>query len=208
MGDSCDCCGSCGSGVPNIIAGVTTFTPTIPKFYWDVNSQEQGIHQLCRAVQRIIDYMNTVVDTVNGCSEELEKLEADFKAFMEHGFDDYYREQIEQWFKDNAWSIYRLLAKQVYFGLTSDGYFCAYVPDSWAEIVFDTGAVYGRSDYGRLILRFDADADSHGVIDNGYKYQIADTSENTKLLTEIIADLELVGKTLWTHMDSPVEGGE
>lgn len=52
----------------------------------------------------------------------------------------------------------------VFFGLTSDGHFCAYIPGSWADIEFDTGAVYGTSQYGRLLLRYRTDGSE--VIDN------------------------------------------
>lgn len=175
---------------PQVIAGVTQFTPAIPKFYWDVDSQEQGIKQLCKTVCMVIDYLNQVADSVNIDKEAIEKLETDFKAFVEHGFDDYYRAQMEQWFKDNAWTIYERIAKQVYFGLTDTGYFCAYVPDSWKEITFDTGAVFGRSDYGRLILKFDAE----GAIDNTYSYSLNNwqslSTELKKMLVQLGADLE------------------
>lgn len=42
--------------------------------------------------------------------------------------------------------------KMVFFGLTDDGYFCAYIPDTWDDIQFDTGMIYGEPEYGRLIL--------------------------------------------------------
>ena len=193
---------NCCDDNPQVIAGLTQFTPSIPKFYWDVDSQEQGIKQLCKTVCMVIDYLNQVADQVNLDTDAIAKLEAQFKEFVEHGFDDYYREQIEQWFKDNAWLLYQSIAKQVYFGLTDDGYFCAYVPDSWKEITFDTGAVYGRSDYGRLILKFDAEG--KGVIDNTYSYSLA---EPTKV-EQLIADMEVNGKrtdscfdTLFTNVD-------
>lgn len=193
---------------PQVIAGVTQFTPAIPKFYWDVDSQEQGIKQLCKTVCMVIDYLNQVADSVNIDKEAIEKLETDFKAFVEHGFDDYYRAQMEQWFKDNAWTIYERIAKQVYFGLTDTGYFCAYVPDSWKEITFDTGAVFGRSDYGRLILKFDAE----GAIDNTYSYSLNNwqslSTELKKTLVQLGADLETNAKrtdsvfdTVYTNID-------
>lgn len=211
-----DCCGE-----PQIVAGLTTFTPTIPKFYWDVDSQEQGIKQLCMTVCKVIDYLNEVADQVNLDTTAIEKLEADFKEFVEHGFDDYYREQIEKWFEDNAWQIYKLLAKQVFFGLTDDGYFCAYVPDSWAEITFDTGAVFGRSDYGRLCLKFGAIGE--GVIDNTYGYSLnesgytpTDIDKLNAKLDSLVADLEITTRrgdstfnTLFTNLDADVsKGGE
>lgn len=176
-------------GTPGVIAGVTTFTPTIPKFYWDVDSQEQGIKQLCKTVQMLIDYLNEVADQVNLDTDSIEELEALFKKFQESGFEDYYEKQLEQWLNENVTQIYKLLARQVYFGLTSDGHFCAYVPDSWNDIEFDTGAVYGRSDYGRLILRFEPNPAAQGVIDNTYSYTLAEASNDS--VKKLIADLEV-----------------
>lgn len=187
---------------PQVVAGVTQFTPAIPKFYWDVDSQEQGIKQLCKTMCMLIDFLNQVADQVNLDTDAIAKLEADFKKFVESGFDDYYREQIEKWFNANAWSIYKLIAKQVFFGLTSDGYFCAYVPESWKEITFDTGSVYGREDYGCLILRFDADGD--GVIDNTYTYQPSDIETLRRKLNEVDAALSKHEKTLYTNLDEEV----
>ena len=123
---------------------------------------------------KVVDKLNEglsstskLVGIVAENSENIAELQELFKKFMESGFDDYYRDQIEQWFRDNAFNIYKLIAKQVFFGLTEDGYFCAYVPDSWKEIEFDTGMNYGTYTYGRLILRYETDGS--GVIDNtGY----------------------------------------
>ena len=123
---------------------------------------------------KVVDKLNEglsstskLVGIVAENSENIAELQELFKKFMESGFDDYYRDQIEKWFNDNAFNIYKLIAKQVFFGLTEDGYFCAYVPDSWKEITFDTGMNYGTYTYGRLILRYDTDGS--GVIDNtGY----------------------------------------
>lgn len=50
---------------PQVVAGVTQYTPSIPKFYWDVDSQEQGIKQLCKTICMVIDYLNEVADQVN-----------------------------------------------------------------------------------------------------------------------------------------------
>lgn len=96
---------------------------------------------------------------------EFAKVWEQFNAFKEHGFDDYYAEQIAAWVKANAEGIIKdMLGIGVYFGLTSDGYFCIYVPETWSEIQFDTGAVYGTEEYGRLILRYLVNG--QGVIDN------------------------------------------
>ena len=144
--------------------GFSAFTPTIPKLYWDVKSQEQRILNLFDLLNKLVCYAEQMGIQINVSQDELEKLKAEFEKFKESGFDEYYEKQIEQWMQDNAATLFEKLAKMVFFGLTDDGYFCAYIPDSWSDVTFDTGAVYGQADYGRLILRFDADGT--GVINN------------------------------------------
>lgn len=138
-------------------AGITNFTPSIPKLYWDVDSQEQGISQLWKVVDMLCQQDNGHIEQTNANTADIAELRTLFRQFVEHGFDEHYARQIERWFDENAWRIYERSAKQVFFGLTRDGHLCAYVPDGWSEITFDTGAVYGTPEYGRLILRFDAD---------------------------------------------------
>lgn len=145
-------------------SSLLSMTPTIPKFYWDVKSQEQRIKVMCCLIQQLIDQYGSTDNQINQNTEDIAELKELFRQFQESGFDDYYEQQVIKWIGDNIEILYQQLAKQVFFGLTSDGYFCAYVPDSWSDITFDTGAVYGTETYGRLILRFDADGS--GVIDN------------------------------------------
>ena len=145
-------------------SSLLSMTPTIPKFYWDVKSQEQRIKVMCCLIQQLIDQYGSTDSQIQKNTDAIEELQELFTLFQESGFDDYYEQQVIKWINDNIAIVYQQLAKQVFFGLTSDGHFCAYVPDSWSDITFDTGAVYGTETYGRLILRFDADGS--GVIDN------------------------------------------
>ena len=74
---------------------------------------------------------------------------------MESGFNDYYEKQIQEWINKNFQNIIEYAIQVLFFGLTEDGYFCAYVPNNWAKyITFDTGAVYNADDYGCLIIRY------------------------------------------------------
>lgn len=129
--------------------------PTLPKLYWEVKSPEQLIATLYCIVNALKDYVNNFTDHINDNSEAIEELEELFKKFQESGFEDYYEKQLEKWINDNLPWIFKMFIKQVYFGLTDDGRFCAYIPSSWSDIKFDTGAVYGTPEYGRLILKFD-----------------------------------------------------
>lgn len=160
---------------------------------------------------KVIDYLNNVIDELNNHSdaiteiqESIESLNKAFDEFKEHGFDDYYAEQVEKWIASNMNAILKaFVRKNVYFALTSDGYFCSYVPEAWSDIVFDTGAVYGRSDYGRLILRMNVDGE--GVIDNTYSYSLANADARAlgdiEMLTEQMGG---VRATLYTPLEKEV----
>lgn len=182
-------------GAPVPVSGPTAFTPSVPKLYWDVDSQEQGIRQLWKVVGKLCDHANEICDQTNLNTGDIAELQRRFEEFVSHGFDDYYAEQLERWFTDNAWKIYERTARQVFFGLTDDGRFCAYVPESWREIEFDTGAIYGTGEYGRLILRFAADG--HGVIDNtGYDASVMADTIDSRLMSAAGTGLNYAGDRL------------
>lgn len=145
--------------------GTFPYTAALPSFYWDVKSPEQRIYDICLVLDKLIAYDNEQTDAINENSNQTNTLAELFDKFMQTGFNDYYKEQVKQWVNDNLEFIYTETAKQVFFGLTDNGYFCAYIPNSWSEITFDTGAVYGTEQYGRLILRYNV-FNGQGVIDN------------------------------------------
>ena len=132
-------------------------TPVLPTFYWDVYSAEERWKTICKLLKRITDYVEYMGEAVNIDREMYNQLSALFQQFMESGFEDYYEAQLEQWIKDNAGELLSDYIKLVFFGLTPDGYFCAWIPDSWDEITFDTVADYSDPLYGRLVLLYDAE---------------------------------------------------
>lgn len=159
-----------GSVIPFFNPWMLT-NPTLPKMYWEVKSPEQLVANLYCIMDALKDYVNGAFEQVNENTDKITELEALFKKFQESGFDDYYAKQVTAWIAANLEFIYDKTVRQVFFGLTDDGRFCAYVPNSWADIKFDTGAVYGTDEYGRLMLRFDATGT--GIIDNtGYDSNI------------------------------------
>lgn len=130
----------------------------LPAVYGDEISYYET---LCKAVQYLNETMGSV-NTLTGNYEVLYKYAQELydvlRKFMDSGFDDYYAEQVIQWIDQHLTWIFNNVAKQVYFGLTLEGYFVAYIPHGWSDIVFDTGANYSLDTYGRLILKWDADS--------------------------------------------------
>ncbi len=158
-----------------IYSGWTKFTPVIPKLYWDAYSQEQIIKELCKNFHKVEEYLDYIAELMNKWNVDFdEEMEEQFRLIWK-AINDGFQEEAEKWIKANLEYIFNYTVKQVYFGLTSDGYFCAYIPDSWSDITFDTGMQYGKFDYGRLILRFNSDGS--GVIDNTGRYDDNDYEE-------------------------------
>lgn len=114
---------------------------------------------------KVVDQLNRLIESNNMLSEDMqtlytfvEQLRNLMEQFTESGFDDYYKQQVITWINDNLTWLFTTVVKQVYFGLTLEGYFVAYIPEGWSDIQFDTGANYSLDTYGRLILKWDADS--------------------------------------------------
>lgn len=139
--------------VPPFI-GFTEFTASVPKMYWNVTSQEQRILTICKQLHKLVCYADMLAGKINVDHLHLEELQELFDKFMKSGFDDYYADQVEKWINDHLEFIYDHTIKQIYFGLTENGYFVAYIPDSWDNITFDTIMNYADSNYGALTLSY------------------------------------------------------
>lgn len=205
---NCNCPPEYPNGISSPIPpfwGFSAFTPTIPKLYWNVKSQEQRILNLFDLLNKLVCYADNMGLQIDVNAQDIKDLQDAMQDLKDGGLLDYYENQIYQWIQDNMDALISASIKFVYFGLTEDGYFCAYIPKSWSELTFDTGAIYGRSDYGRLILKMQTD--SPNSIDNTYNYSLAQTTS----LKQLIADLEVNTKrtdsvfdTLFTNLNSEV----
>ena len=180
----------------------TAFTPALPDFYWDVYSAEQRVKHICFEIDKLVNYADMLGVNLNITHDDVEELKKQFDEFQKAGLAEVYEEILQKWINENMPSIISDSIKMVFFGLTDDGYFCAYIPDTWEEITFDTGMVFGREDYGRLILRFDADGS--GVIDNTYSSSASDIASIKYTLDEMNTVLTKHDKTLYTHLDKEV----
>ena len=154
------CCDIRPQCIPPIRGGIypffaySAFTPVIPKLYWNVKSQEQRMLALCDLVDKIICYEDYLSTELGITKEDIDELKAEFEAFKEHGFDEYYEQQVIAWINEHMEAIISASIHMTFFGLTDDGYFCTYIPESWHEIVFDTVADYSSDNYGCLVLKY------------------------------------------------------
>lgn len=140
----------------------------IPSVYDESLSYYEQIAKVLSVLEEVIKHLGET----DANAEELKRLyyslKEQFDEFVDGGFEEYYEALLKAWIDKNAPSIVKdMLLTGVFFGLTSDGYFCAYKPSTWEDVQFDTGAIYGTEEYGRLILRYYVNG--QGVINNtGY----------------------------------------
>lgn len=181
-------------------------TPVLPTFYWDVYSAEERWKTICKLLKKLIDYIEYMGGEVNTDREMYNELAELFEQFQESGFEDYYEEQLNQWINDNAEAIITKFIKFVFFGLTPDGYFCAWIPESWAEIAFDTVADYSDPLYGRLVLLYDAE----GHFDYNYGTGGADVTDYEALSNKpSINGVTLIGNNTFEQLGlHPVNSNE
>lgn len=65
------------------LRGVTQFTPTIPKFYWEVETQEQRIKLMCYLIQQLIDTQNDNGSEIEELRELIEQVSKDCNAYTD-----------------------------------------------------------------------------------------------------------------------------
>lgn len=101
------------------------------------------------------------VADLEGWKEEHEKEYEELKKFyddlMAGNFTPEMEQALYQWTVENTVEIIGKAIKTVFFGLTDDGYFVAYIPDSWNNITFGTTGYDDFPEgveYGRLTLTY------------------------------------------------------
>lgn len=104
---------------------------------------------------------NAALDSLEEWKAEHQKEYEDLKKIYDNMLDGNLPEEMKAalytWMNENAADIITNLIKMVFFGLTDTGYFVAYIPDSWDDIIFNTTGYdldLAGYDYGHLILSY------------------------------------------------------
>lgn len=110
----------------------------------------------------LLKKVKELVAEVADLDEWREEFQDSYDAFMEFvaqleagNFPESLEEGLVKWMRENALSLVGELVKLVFFGLNDDGYFVAYIPESWADIIFNTtdlDILIPGYDYGHLVL--------------------------------------------------------
>ena len=134
----------------------------LPAVYDDSLSYYELLNKVVEYLNNVIKKYNTMVDAVNTnteyialLKEAVSDLEAELEKVKNGDYVSLYLESIINWIDNNLQCLVQRIVKFVCFGLTQDGYFCAYIPQTWKFLNFDTGMNYSdKQTYGHLIIKW------------------------------------------------------
>ena len=89
--------------------------------------------------------------------QEYAELKIFYDQIMRGDFPLTVQNAFRHWMEENALDLVGELVKTVFFGLTQDGHFIAYIPESWSDIQFGTSGLDdfpAGIDYGHLTLSY------------------------------------------------------
>lgn len=89
--------------------------------------------------------INELTTRVDECYAEVEKL-------INGKYIETYVQALATWIDNNLQVMVSKIVKYVWFEVNEDGYFVAYIPDTWDFIDFDTEMNPDSEDYGKLAL--------------------------------------------------------
>lgn len=112
----------------------------------------------------IIAHFKEFIDQISSLNEWRSTHEVEYqqlKDFQDQilagNFPQSVKNAFQNWMNKNALDLVGEMVKQVFFGLTDDGYFVAYIPESWSDIMFGTSGLDDFPvgvDYGHLTLSY------------------------------------------------------
>ena len=121
-------------------------------------SYEGDLGYIIKHMSQLVDEYNKLVDDQAALDAKMAEIEATYQAILAGDFPEALKEAFYNWMIENASNIVARMIKNVFFGLTDSGYFCAWVPESWSDITFKTsGYDYATPlapDFGHLILQY------------------------------------------------------
>lgn len=142
-------CGADPSGLINYqFLSRPTTAKDIAQLFYCVKYVIETQKNLYEEFSELYHFVNDFIESVDLQIDE--KIDAALKS--NDFIDEVIIPKVRDWISKNMVDIVAETVKQVYFGLTDDGYFVAYIPSSWSDITFSTCVT--DDCYGRLILEY------------------------------------------------------
>lgn len=122
------------------------------------NLNDLNLDYILKTLKNYIDDIADLKEWRETHEAEYEQLKELYDQIMSGNFPPEVQAAFVQWMRENAADIVGEMIKNVFFGLTDSGYFVAYIPDSWADIIFHTTEydieIPLFEEYGHLVLSY------------------------------------------------------
>lgn len=130
------------------------YVPGDPGMYdlrWIV-SQIQSLTALVQGIAKGQESQGGNITALNAALADLAAAQKCINDRLDAG--DFENGKFLEWADKNLPSMVNEMVRFVWFGLTPDGHFCAYVPSNWKWLNFDTGTDITEPEYGHLIITY------------------------------------------------------
>lgn len=118
---------------------------------------ELNLDFLLKNYKFLLDSLVKIDNWIDEHQVEYEQLKKYIDDINNGNFTPQLEYALKKWITVNVPEIIGNMIKTVFFEITDDGYFIAYIPDSWSDIVFNTTGldiIIPGFDYGHLVLTY------------------------------------------------------
>lgn len=126
---------------------------------------ELNLSWLIDAVKELLIEVDNLLSWKHTHEEEYEQLKELYDQIISGNFPESVKRAFYDWMTENAADIVGNMVKMVIFNITDDGYFVAYIPESWDEIQFGTTGLDTNvplvPEYGHLVLSYEASTNAY-----------------------------------------------
>lgn len=120
-----------------------------------INENDLNLDYILKHLKEFMARVVTLEEWRAQHEDEYEELKQLYDDIMSGNFPPSVVAAFEDWMRRNALDLVGELVKMVFFGITMDGHFVAYIPESWDDIIFGTSGLDdfpAGVDYGHLTL--------------------------------------------------------
>ena len=123
-------------------------------YYELVAKVVKKLNEVIESNNELAGYVGTNAQDIAQLKEDVEFINSELEKIKNGQYTSLYIEAMKNWITENLINIVGQIVKFVWFGLSDDGHFVAYIPTSWRFLTFDMVADPDSPDYGRLLLSY------------------------------------------------------
>ncbi len=112
------------------------------------------LNEVINSNNELAGYVGTNTQDIAQLKKDVALITSEFEKVKNGDYASLYIDAMRAWITENLINIVGEIVKFVWFGLSDDGYFTAYIPTSWRFLTLDMVADPDSPDYGRLLLSY------------------------------------------------------